>query len=206
MHDHAIVRAGLQQIIESASDFEVVGQATDGEEAVRMAVKLLPDVVVMAVIIPKKDGVEACQEIMNSAPDTRVVMLTALSGENTLVESVAAGATGYLQKETDTDQLLSALRTAAQGNFRLPPEIVKKAFMAIASNKMQANPAAAAALTPRELKILISYAAGMYYAQIAEDSGVKTATIRNAIYGIKRKLEVSTMQELVLWCVKNGLI
>ena len=119
--DHEIVRVGLKQVLELSGEFEVVGQAADGEEAVRVAAEVSPDLVLMDVIMPRKDGVEACREIMESAPDVRVVMLTASSAEDAVVESVAAGASGYILKETDMEQLLSALRSAAVGDFRLAP-------------------------------------------------------------------------------------
>ena len=109
--DHSIVRVGLKQVLDQSGEFEVVGQAADGEEAVRVAADVSPDVVVMDVMMPKKDGVEACREIMESAPETRVLMLTASTEEDAVVEAVAAGATGYLQKETDRERLLSAVRT-----------------------------------------------------------------------------------------------
>ena len=108
--DHSILRIGLKQVLEQSGEYEVVGQAADGEEAVRVAADVSPDVVVMDVMMPKKDGVEACREIMESAPETRVVMLTASTEDDAVVEAVAAGATGYLQKETGLDRLLSAMR------------------------------------------------------------------------------------------------
>ena len=118
--DHSIVRVGLKQVLEQSGEFEVVGQAADGEEAVRVAADVSPDVVVMDVIMPKKDGVEACREIMESAPETRVLMLTASTEDDAVVEAVAADATEYLQKETDREQLLSAVRDVARGDLRLP--------------------------------------------------------------------------------------
>ena len=115
--DHSIVRVGLKQLLDQSGEFEVVGQAADGEEAVRVAAEVSPDVVVMDVMMPKKDGVEACREIMEFAPETRVVMLTASTEEDAVVEAVAAGATGFLQKETNREQLLSALRNVVTRRF-----------------------------------------------------------------------------------------
>ena len=126
--DHSIVRVGLKQVLEQSGEFEVVGQAADGEEAVRVAADVSPDVVVMDVIMPRKDGVEACREIMESAPETRVVMLTASTEVDAIVEAVAAGATGYLQKETDRERLLSTVRDAVSGELRVPVEVVRRAF------------------------------------------------------------------------------
>ena len=204
--DHSIVRVGLKQVLEQSGEFVVVGQAANGDEAVRMATDVSPDLVVMDVIMPEKGGVEACREIMESAPETRVVMLTASTEEDAIVEAVSAGATGYLQKETDRERLLSALRDAIQGELSVPIEVVKRAFETIRGVGGDGDATAAAGLTTRERDILISFAQGMSYARIAETRGVKPVTVRNAIYGIQHKLRISTMQELVLWAVGNGLL
>ena len=204
--DHEIVRVGLKQVLDLSGEFEVVGQAADGEEAVRVAAEVSPDLVLMDVIMPRKDGVEACREIMESAPDVRVVMLTASNAEDAVVESVAAGASGYLLKETDMEQLLSALRSAAVGDFRLPPDMVRKAFTAIRGDGSAGDAAAEAGLTERERGILVQFARGLTYAQIAEARGIRPVTVRNAVYGIQGKLGLEKVHGLVLWAVRNGLL
>ena len=204
--DHQIVRVGLTQVLEQTGEFEVVGQAGDGEEAVRIAAEVAPDVVVMDVMMPGKDGVEACREIMENAPGARVVMLTASTEENAVVEAVAAGATGFLQKETGRDRLLSTVRDVAAGELRVPAEVVTRVFAGIRRGAVSGDAAGVAGLTLREREILVSFTTGMSYAQIAEDRGVKSVTVRNAIYGIQRKLGVETMQGLVLWAVRHGLL
>ena len=204
--DHSIVRVGLTQVLEQSGEYEVVGQAADGEEAVRVAAEVSPDVVVMDVMMPKKDGVEACREIMESAPDTRVVMLTASTEEAAVMEAVAAGATGYLQKETDRQRLLATVRGVYLGELRIPVAVVRRVFAEIRSAARAVDPAEAAGLTPRDREILVSFAQGMSYAAIAEARGLKTVSVRNAVYGIQRKLGVESMQGLVLWAVRNGLL
>ncbi len=204
--DHSIVRVGLQQVLEQAGDFEVVGHASDGEEAVRVAAEVTPDVVIMDVMMPGKDGVEACREIMESLPGVRVMMLTASTEEDAVVEAVAAGATGYLQKETDRERLLSAVRGVVRGELLLPADVVTRTFAALRDGAGAEDSTATAGLTPREREILVAFSRGMSYAQIAEIREVKAVTIRNAIYGIQQKLEVRSMQGLVLWCVRNGLL
>ena len=204
--DHAIVRIGLKQVLDLSGEFEVVGQAADGEEAVRMAAEVSPDLVLMDVIMPGKDGVEACREIMESSSEVRVVMLTASNAEDAVVESVAAGASGYLLKETDMEQLLSALRSAAVGDFRLPPEMVRKAFTAIRGDGSAGDAAAEAGLTNREREILVQFARGLTYAQIAEARGIRPVTVRNAVYGIQGKLGLEKVQGLVFWAVRHGLL
>ncbi len=204
--DHSIVREGLKLVLEQSGEFEVVGQAGDGEEAVRVAAEVSPDVVVMDVMMPRKDGVEACREIMESAPETRVVMLTVADEETAVLEAVAAGATGYLQKETDREQLLSTLRGVYRGEFRLPPEVVRGVFASVRAAADVGDAADAAGLTAREREILVSFAGGMSYARIAERRGIKPVTVRNAIYVIQEKLGVTSMQRLVLWTARNGLL
>lgn len=204
--DHSIVRVGLTQVLEQSGEFKVVGQAANGEEAVRVAASVKPDVVVMDVIMPKVDGVEACREIMDSAPDTRVVMLTASREEAAVVEAVAAGATGYLQRETDRERLLETVRSVFRGELRVPTEVVRRVFSGIRGAAQPEDPADAAGLTPREREILVSFAKGMSYREIAAERGIKAVTIRNAIYSIQQKLRVYSLQGLVLWSVRNGLL
>ena len=204
--DHSIMRDGLKQVLEQTREFEVVGQARDGEEAVRVAAEVLPNVVVMDVIMPKMDGVEACREIMAASPETRVVMLTASSEEDAMIEAIAAGATGYLLKETGRDRLLSTIRDVATGELRVPPAVVTRVFAGISVGEKTGDAADGTGLTQREREILISFAMGKSYAEIAEARGIKPVTVRNAIYGVQGKLRVETMQELVLWTVRHGLL
>ena len=147
--DHSIVREGLKYVLEQSGEFEVVGQAGDGVEAVRVAAELSPDLVVMDVMMPRKDGVEACREIMDSAPETRVVMLTVASEETAVLEAVAAGATGYLQKETDRERLLSTLRGVFRGELRLPAEAVRGVVAALRGVSEAGDAADAAGLTAK---------------------------------------------------------
>ncbi len=202
--DHSVLRVGLKQVLEQSGEFEVVGQAADGEEAVRVAAEVLPDIVIMDVILPKKDGAEACREIMAALPETRVLMLTASTEEDAVVEAVAAGATGYLQKDTGLERLLSVLRSVAQGELRVPAAVVRRVFEGM-HKQGPGDAALDAGLTTREREILIAFARGMSYAQIAEERGIKPVTVRNAVYGIQQKLDVTSMQELVLWAARNGL-
>ena len=203
--DHSIMRDGLRVMLEQSGEFEVVGQARDGEEAVRAASELAPDVVVLDVMMPNKDGVEACREIMESLPDTRVVMLTASTEEDAVIEAVAAGATGYLQKVSGMEQLLATVRDVAAGEIRVPASIVRRVFAAIRAGAEQEEKGLGG-LTQRELQILASFCRGLSYARIAEARGVKPVTIRNAVYAIQGKLSLNSKQEMVVWAVRNGLL
>ena len=204
--DHSITRDGLQALLEQAGDFEVIGQAGDGVEAVRIAPDLSPDVIIMDVMMPNKDGVDACREVMETLPDTRVLILTASTNEDAVIEAVAAGATGYLQKFSGRDQLLSTIRDVAAGELRVPATVVRRVFSGIRGNSEPAGEPDLAGLSQREQEILTLFSQGLSYAQIGEVKGNSPVTIRNTIYRIERKLGVRTKQEIVVWAVRNGLL
>ncbi len=193
-------------ILEGSGAFEVVGQARDGAEAVTAAAELAPDVVVMDVMMPNKDGVEACREIMAAAPDTRVLMLTASTEDDAVIDAVAAGATGYLQKVFDGERFLTTVRDVAAGEARVPTNVIRRVFAAIRGGAAPAAMTVPASLTPREREILTSFARGMSYTQIAEVRRLKPVSIRNAISSIQGKLGVGSKQEMLVWAVRNGLL
>ena len=203
--DHPIMRNGLRDALESVGDFEVVGLAGDGAEAVRTAQSLEPEVIVMDVIMPKKDGVEACREIMELLPDTKVLMLTASTEEDAVVEAVAAGATGYLQKYSGPEELADAVREVAEGRLRIPDSAIRRVFALLREHRELIH-RALEALTPREREILKLFASGRSYTQIAEARGNSNVTIRNTIYRIQDKLGVNSKQEVVVWAVRSGLM
>ena len=202
--DHPIMRRGLQEELEDAGGFEVVAQAADGEEAVATAQQVQPDVIVMDVMMPRKDGVEACRDILDLLPDTQVLMLTASSADDAVIESIAAGATGFVQKYSDSDQLLQAIRNVAAGRLMIPDDAVKRTFALIRGDVGELP--AKNVLTAREREMLTHYARGMSYAQIGAALGVTMVTARNAIYRVQGKLGVKSKQEIVVWAVKNGLL
>ena len=175
--DHSIMPEGLKIMLEQAGDFDIVGQDRDGVEAVKAASELSLDVIVMDVMMPKMDGVEACRDIMESQPGTRVIMLTASTEADALIEAVAAGATGYLQKVSGIDQLVDTLKGAVADEMRLPTEVMRRVFDRIrggGKSKCEVE------LTPREKEIIVSFCRGMSYVAIAEARQVEAVTIRNA--------------------------
>ena len=204
--DHPIMRDGLRDALEGEGDFEVVGSARDGVEAVRMAQSVAPQVIVMDVMMPNMDGVDACREIMELLPDTRVLMLTASTTEDAVVEAIAAGATGYLQKDSGPEELADAVRDVAQGRLRIPDKSIRRVFALIRGQRGLTASRALKALTDREREVLKMFASGESYAQIAEARGNKVVTVRNSIYRIQDKLGVDSKQEMVVWAVRNGLL
>ena len=203
---HQIVRVGLQEMLEGAGDFEVVGHAGDGEDAVRVALELTPDVVVMDVLLPVKDGIETCREIKGALPDTQVLILTASTGESDALDAVLAGASGYLPKDSDKERLLATVRDVSQGEFRIPGDVVRNLLSGRRSSERWGSSSPAVRLTSRQREILTLFAQGLSYAQIAEVRGKRPLTIRNSIYGIQRKLQAKSKQEMVVWAVRNGLL
>ena len=126
--DHPVMRDGLQQLLERTGEFEVVGHAGDGEEAERVAMEVVPDLVIMDVLMPGRDGIDACREIIDALEDVRVLMLTASTEKDAVIEAVAAGADGYLQKFTGTEQLLAMVRDVAGGQYRMPRDVMRRVF------------------------------------------------------------------------------
>ena len=204
--DHEIMRDGLREVLERSGDFRVVGEAGDGDEAVTVALSIQPDVIIMDVMMPVKNGIEACREITAILPDTRVLVLTASRQEYAVMEAVAAGATGYLQKYSGKEQLLRTVRDVANGDYRMPADAVRRAFAGVKATSNQISASMPGMLTQREREILTLFSQGLSYSDIAKIRGNKWLTIRNAIYGIQDKLGIETKQELAVWAVRNGLL
>jgi len=204
--DHPIMRNGLTALLQASDRLEVVGTAGDGEQAVRTVEELRPGVIVMDVMMPNKDGIDACREIMDLLPDTRVLILTASTEMDAVIEAVAAGATGYLQKYSQPEELLETVLDVAEGRIRIPEEAVKKVFALIQTDHRLAPREASDRLTALERETLTRFASGMSYTQIAQKRGNSPVTIRNTLYRIQEKLAIKTKQELVIWAVRNGLL
>ena len=203
--DHEIMRDGLREVLQRSGTFDIVGEAGDGEAAVRVARNVKPDVVIMDVMMPVKSGIDACRDITETLPDTRVLILTAASEEDAVLEALTAGAVGYLQKYSGKGDLLRTVKDVADGQYRMPADAIKRVFSGIRTAE-QRKTDEVSRLTGRELEILKLFSQGQSYGQIAQVRGNRPLTIRNAIYGIQDKLAIETKQELVVWAVRNGLL
>ena len=204
--DHPVVKEGLRGLLEDLRDLEIVGEASDGVEAVSEAERLEPDVIVMDVLMPRLDGIEACREIMEKLPGTQVLMLTASTEKDAVIEAVAAGATGYLQKYSGGEELEKAIRDIARGRLRISNEALRRALALVRGDLWEKTRGALNVLTPRERELLALFASGDPYARIAEAKGISPVTVRNTISRVQDKLGLDTKQELVIWAVKNGVV
>ncbi len=204
--DHQVMRDLLREALENTGEFQVVAQAADGQEALRLVQEAAPDVIVMDVIMPVMDGIDACREITELLPDTRVLMLTASNEQDAIVRSIAAGATGYLQKYSGKEQLLTTLREVAEGEFRIPGNAARRLARAVRSPLADAASERLDTLTDREREILKLFAQGLTYQEIGEIRTISALTVRNAVSGVQKKLGFKTRQQMVIWAVRSGLV
>ena len=204
--DHSIMRDLLRDALENTGEFQVVAQAADGEEALRLVPEAAPDVIVMDVIMPVMDGIEACRAITELLPDTRVLMLTASNEQDAIVRSIAAGATGYLQKYSGKEQLLTTLRAVAEGEFRIPGNAARRLARAVRSPLADAASERLDTLTDREREILKQFAEGLSYQDIGDVREISALTVRNAVSGVQKKLGFRTRQQMVVWAIRAGVV
>ena len=204
--DHSIMRDLLRDALENTGEFQVVGQAADGEEALRIVEAAAPDVIVMDVIMPSMTGIEACRRIMELLPGTRVLMLPASNEQDAIVQSIAAGATGHLQKYSGKEQLLATLREVAAGEFRIPGDAARRLSRAVRSSSIDASSDRLGTLTGREKAILKLFAEGLTYQEIGEIRNNSGLTVRNAVSGLQKKLGFKTRQQMVVWAVRVDLV
>ena len=204
--DHSIMRDLLRDALEATGEFRVVAEAADGQEAVRLVENVTPDVVVMDVIMPVMDGIEACHGITELLPETKVLMLTASNEQDAIVRSIAAGATGYPQKYSGKEQLLTTLREVAEGEFRIPGNAARRLARAVRTPSGDPPSERLDALTDREKGILKLFAEGLTYQEIGEIRNNSALTVRNAVSGVQKKLGFKTRQQMVIWAVRAGLV
>ena len=201
---HAIMRDGLQALLERAGGYEVVGQAGDAGTAVALARRLTPDVIIMEAQLRTTSGTDPCRAIIEAAPETRVLVLTGSTAAHTVVEACAAGAAGYLTKQASVDTLLARIRDVVAGEFRIPSDLARRVFAAL--REPPSTPRTGDRLTAREQQLLTLYAEGRSYAQVADVESKSPHTVRNAMMHMRRKLGIKTNQELIVWAVRRGLL
>ena len=199
--DHVLVRSGLEVVLGMFDDIELVGQAGDGEEAVRLCEELRPDVVLMDLVMPGTSGVEATRRVLASCPGTKVVALTSFTEEDLIGETLRAGAIGYLMKNVSADQLADAVRNAHAGRSTLAPEAADALVRSVS-----APPQGAESLTAREREVLKLMADGLTNADIAHRLVIGVATVKTHVSSVISKLGVSSRTEATSMAIRRGLV
>jgi len=198
--DHALVRQGLRLFLKTAPDLEIVGEAADGEEAIRLATDMRPDVVLMDLLLPKLDGIKATEAVRKTLPDTQVVALTSVLEDASVVGAVKAGAIGYLLKNIEATELIDAIRAAAAGHVRLSPEASARLVREIHA------PNSPETLTPREVEVLRRVASGESNKEIARDLGITEVTAKSHVHSILGKLGMLSRTQAAIHAARIGLI
>ena len=194
--DHAVVRSGLEQLLSTAADIELVGTAGDGGEAAEVVLRERPDVVLMDLSMPEVDGVEATRRIVAADPDARVVVLTSFADDRHISEALQAGAIGYVLKHAEPDELLGAIRAAAAGDAPLDP---KAARVLLNSRKVRSDQQ----LSAREEEVLRLVMAGLANKQIARRLGIAERTVKAHLTNIFARIEVTDRTQAALWAERN---
>ena len=207
--DQALVRAGFRALLDAEEDIEVIGEATDGRAAVRLAVEHVPDVVLMDVRMPQLDGIEATRRI-GADPrlgDVRIVILTTYETDEYVFEGLRAGASGFLVKDTSPTELLRAVRVVAAGDALLAPSVTRRLIADVVARAPRPEPAAGLGeLTPREREILGLVGSAMSNDEIADRLTISKATAKTHVSRIMGKLEARDRAQLVVYAYESGLV
>lgn len=201
--DHAVVRRGLRSLIGVNTEMELVGEAVDGEEAVSMAKKLKPDVIIMDLIMPRKNGIDATTEIKKITPDAKILVLTSFSDDNNVFPAIKAGASGYLLKDSSPEELLQAINDVQQGKSSLHPVIAKKVIQEL--HQPSDLPPTEYPLTAREVDVLKYVAQGLSNQDISRKLKIKEGTVRIHVGNILNKLQLANRTQAALYALREGL-
>jgi NarL family two-component system response regulator LiaR len=201
--DHAILRKGIRALLSTEPDIEVVGEAGDGAEALAQAEASQPDVILMDLVMPKMDGIEATQQVTSQQPGVRVLVLTSFAADDKVFPAIKAGALGYILKDTSPDDLVQAIRQVYRGEPSLEPEIARKVLFELAQPPKQ--PPTPDPLTRRELEVLRLIAQGKSNREIAKDLVLAELTVRTHVSNILGKLHLANRTQAALHALKEGL-
>ena len=207
--DHALFRRGLEMVLQGEEDLELVGEASDGAEAVEKAQEIMPDVVWMDVRMPKRAGLEATAQIKDLLPHVKILMLTISDEEADLYDAIKAGASGYLLKEIPIEEVADAIRSVWAGQSRISPSMASKLLTEFAAISKASNDRPAMAtprLTDREMEVLRLVAQGLNNRDIAKQLFISENTVKNHIRNILEKLHLHSRMEAVVYAVREKMI
>lgn len=203
--DHLIIRQGLRLILETETGFALVGEASDGVEAVRMAAELRPDVILMDLRMPRMGGLEAIRQILSNQPGAAVVILTTFNEDDLMLQGLRAGAKGYLLKDTDRQTLFAGIRAAARGETLFQPEVLARLLQKV-GQPSAAQSGSALDLTERELEVLRAVAQGERSKEVAYRLGISERTVKAHLASIYNKLGVDSRAAAIAIASQRGLL
>ncbi len=203
--DHEVVRSGVSAFLASQPDFEVIGEAKTGTEAVSLAIKHVPDVVLMDLVMAKMDGVEATRQVKNVSPRTKIVVLTSYHQDEYIFPALQAGAISYILKDVKMDELAEALRRAAQGEATLHPRVASRVIQELhGANREDLNPYTE--LTDREMEVLKLIAQGQCNSEIAESLVISVNTVKGHVSNILSKLHLADRTQAAVYAWQQGIV
>lgn len=209
--DHALVRQGLRMFIEMQTDMEVLGEGSNGLEAVDLSDRLHPDVILLDLLMPEMNGVDATRLILEHDPKSRVLILTSFGEDDKVFPAIRAGAQGYLLKDIQPRDLVQAIRETYQGKAQLHPDIARRLMMAVSSEAPAKKPESVALLgelrelTDREFEVLEYIARGLTNREIAEKMVISEKTVKTHVSNLLDKLDLEDRTRAAIWALKHGL-
>jgi len=202
--DHAVVREGVRALISGKPDMELVGEAGDGQEAVLLARSLQPDVILMDLVMPGKDGIQATQDIRQGNSEARILVLTSFDEDDQVFSAIKAGALGYILKDSSPQELLEAIRCVHRGESSLHPSVARKLILGYSQD--QKTKSGLDALTEREVEVLKLVARGLSNSVIAETLYVGEGTVRFHVGNVLGKLRLENRTQAALYALREGLV
>jgi len=201
--DHVIVRRGIRALLATEDGIEVVGEAEDGQQALERIDVLQPDVILLDLLMPNMDGIEVTRRVMESKPETRILVLTSFAADDKVFPAIKAGALGYLLKDTGPRELVRAIRQVDAGESSLSPTIARKVLQEL--SRPSDRPPTAEPLTEREVEVLQVVARGLSNQEIAADLMISEATVRTHVSNILGKLHLASRTQAALYALREGL-
>ncbi len=203
--DHEVVRLGLKSLLERHPQFDIVGEAGSSREAMEQVAALQPDVVVMDIRLPGASGIEACEDIVNRYPNTKVIMLTSYAEDEMLFSAIRAGASGYILKQIGSEDLVKALEAVGRGEALLDPAVTQRVFQEVRRAVKEEEASAFAHLSQQEKHVLLLVSEGKTNREIAKNLFLGEGTVRNYVSSILSKLGVNNRAEAAAYAVEHNL-